>query len=75
MCGWSSDPRLKEMGEFYHLVLKTDMEGYVHLMANQLFGWTNEQVFAYCAKVKQELRSGKGQPYYMQRVVCGRKPE
>ena len=74
MCGWSSDPKWKQIGEFFELIAKTDMEGSFHLIGTELLGWTSEQVVAYCAKARQEFRSKLWKPYYPQRVVCGRKP-
>jgi len=70
---WPQDPKLKEVGLFSQLVIEQDPEGYVLFMTNTL-GWSREQILSYIAVLKKEVRSGKCQPYYKQKVVWGRKP-
>ena len=75
MGGWPKDRKLKEMGQYLQLVLKTDMEGYILFIASMVLGWSQPEVTVYCAQMRRELRSGRYQPMYQQRVVCGRKPK
>ena len=72
--GWAKDPKQKEVGQYVHLCLDPDYEGFVLFMASELLGWTKEQVYVYCAQLRREIRSLKYHPYYRQRVVYGRKP-
>ncbi|KAJ3544314.1 hypothetical protein NM208_g3117 [Fusarium decemcellulare] len=72
--GWPQDPKMKEIGEFVLAALEHDIEGYVSYMANQLLGWTMQEVRVYCDQLRRELRSGKHHPYFRYRVVYGRKP-
>lgn len=64
---------MKELGQYGKLVLESDIEGYVLFMANTL-GWTRTEIQVYIAHLRREIRSGKYQPYYRQKVVWGRKP-
>lgn len=71
--GWPKDPKLKEIGEWVHLLLDHDTEGYV-LFITMTLGWTREQILVYIAQLRREMKSGKKKAYYMQKVVWGRKP-
>ena len=55
-------------------VVYSDMEGYVSYMANLILGWSQEQVMAYCAHLRNEVRNIKHHIYVKQRIVIGRKP-
>lgn len=72
---WPRDKKLKEIARFSQAALFADIEGYVLFMANQVLGWTKEEVTVYCARLRQEIRSGQPHPYYKYRVAYGRKPE
>lgn len=72
--GWPKDPKMKELGQYAHLVLEADTEGYVLFIANTI-GWTREEIQVYIAHLRREVRSGKVHAYYRQKVVWGRKPE
>lgn len=71
--GWPKDPKLKEIGQWVHLLLDHDTEGYV-LFITMTLGWTREQILVYIAQLRREMRSGKKKAYYMQKIVWGRKP-
>lgn len=65
---------LKEVGTVSQVAMEEDTEGYTLALASQL-GWSKEEVVVYIAKLRQEVRSSKYFPYYLQRIVWGRKPE
>ncbi|KAM5377879.1 hypothetical protein ACJZ2D_004783 [Fusarium nematophilum] len=73
--GWSSDPRLKQVGQFMQAALERDYEGYLLFLACELLGWTKEQVSTFCGHLRREVRSGRHHPYFRQRVVYGQKPD
>jgi SAM-dependent methyltransferase len=71
---WPKDPDLNEMGRICQAALEQDPEGYVNLMAGIARGWTNEEVAAYCAHLRAELRNIDYHGYTKFRCVIGRKP-
>ncbi|KAM5354854.1 hypothetical protein ACJ41O_001500 [Fusarium nematophilum] len=71
---WPKDARMKQIGQYVHAALEQDLEGFVLYMANQLMGWTMQEVSVYCAQLRRELRSKKHHAYFWVRVVYGRKP-
>lgn len=74
MGNWPKDPVQKEIGNVTMAALEGDIEGYILFIASTL-GWKREEIQIYIAHVRRELLSGKFYPYYMQKVVWGRKPE
>jgi hypothetical protein len=64
---------MKEMGRYTQFGLETDIEGTVLFMAYTL-GWSKEEIQVYIAHLRGEMRSGKMNAYYRQKVVWGRKP-
>jgi len=71
---WPRNEKQKEIGTWAKLVIEHDTEGYILFMATTL-GWTREDVLAYIKQLHREIRSGRKQGYYRQKVVWGRKPE
>lgn len=64
---------MKEIGEYTHAVVAVDPEGYLMYPATSL-GWNPQEVAVYAAHMRKELRDPSFHGYYLQRVVCGRKP-
>ena len=56
------------------LAILGDAEGYVLFLANTL-GWNQTEVQVFLAHFRQEVRSNQYCPYYIQKVIWGRKPE
>ena len=56
------------------LAILGDAEGYVLFLAN-ILGWTQTEVQVYIAHLRQEVRSKKYCPYYIQKIIWGKKPE
>lgn len=71
---WPRDEALKELGTVSQAAVESDTEGSVLFMASTA-GWSKEEVQVYIAHMRQAIRSGKYRPYYLQKVVWGRKPE
>jgi len=38
-------------------------------------GWSKEEVMAFLAQFRREVRSGKYRPYFKNKIIWGRKPE
>ena len=54
--GWSSDPKLKELGLYYRLCFEEGIEPWsMYLLTNYLH-WRKEEVEVYLAKMRQMLR-------------------
>ncbi|PTD08935.1 Secondary metabolism regulator LAE1 [Fusarium culmorum] len=70
---WPYNPVEKQMGSYTKHGLDTDSEGFVLFMAHTL-GWSREDILAYVAQFRREIRSGKHHGYFAQKVVWGQKP-
>ncbi|KAK0702742.1 S-adenosyl-L-methionine-dependent methyltransferase [Lasiosphaeris hirsuta] len=71
---WPKDEKQKEIGTWANLVVEHDTEGHILFLATTL-GWTRESVIAYIKQLHREIRLGKKQGYYHQKVIWGRKPQ
>ena len=71
---WPDDPVEKQMGIYTKHGLETDSEGFVLFMAHTL-GCSREEILAYVAQFRREIRTGKHHGYFAQKVVWGQKPE
>ncbi|KAJ4289321.1 hypothetical protein N0V88_007072 [Collariella sp. IMI 366227] len=73
--GWPSDPKLKSLGEFSDATFVNDLEGYLNYMCNAIMGWSPVETQVYCAHLRRQLRQPGVNPYFIRRIVYGRKPE
>ncbi|KAK4160325.1 Demethylmenaquinone methyltransferase [Cladorrhinum sp. PSN259] len=73
--GWPKDENLKQTGLFAKLALETDMEGYILYTWDAVLGWSTEQIRVYIAHCRRQLQDPNIRPWYLHRVVYGRKPE
>jgi len=71
---WPRDPKYKEIGIVGQAAVEGDVEGFVMFMANVL-GWSKEEIKAYTAKMREELKCNRHHVYFRMRGVWGRKPE
>ncbi|KAI5464511.1 S-adenosyl-L-methionine-dependent methyltransferase [Mariannaea sp. PMI_226] len=71
--GWANDTKLHQIGRFVQMSLEEDIEGYIQYMAG-LLGWSDDQVTVYCAKLRNEIRSGHHHAWFRYKVVYGRRP-
>jgi hypothetical protein len=44
-------------------------------MFKTVMGWTEEETLVYCAHLRRQLKDPELQPYFLRRIVYGRKPE
>lgn len=73
--GWSSDPKMKEIGRWNALYFQQGIEGMCLFLLNKIMGWQYEEVQVYIAKLRSALFSEKLHPYYEIYAAYGRKPE
>ncbi|CAG7557400.1 unnamed protein product [Fusarium equiseti] len=71
---WPENPVEKQMGIYTKHGLETDSEGFVLFMEHTL-GWSRDEILAYVAQFRREIRTGKHHGYFAQKVVWGQKPE
>ncbi|KAK0651105.1 S-adenosyl-L-methionine-dependent methyltransferase [Cercophora newfieldiana] len=71
---WPADEALRERGEFVRIWLEQDAEGIVLFIAG-VMGWSKEEVAAFLARFRREVRSGKYRPYFRNKIIWGKKPE
>ena len=54
--GWSSDPKLKELGLYYRLFFEEGIELWTMYLLTNCLHWQKEEVEVYLAKMRQMLR-------------------
>ncbi|KAK4240966.1 hypothetical protein C8A03DRAFT_12786 [Achaetomium macrosporum] len=72
---WPRDPEKKELGLFARLALESDIDGYILYIWGSVMGWKPEEIKVYIAHLRREVRDRSIQPWFLRRVVYGRKPE
>ncbi|AEO66840.1 uncharacterized protein THITE_2115309 [Thermothielavioides terrestris NRRL 8126] len=72
---WPLDPAQKELGTFAKATFMSDIEGYLLYIFKTVMGWTEEETLVYCAHLRRQLKDPELQPYFLRRIVYGRKPE
>lgn len=60
---------------FSNLALTQDIEGYVLYMWTNVMGWSREEILAYAAHLRHQLKDKNVHAYFRMRVVYGQKPE
>ena len=70
---WAKDPKYKQIGLITHAALENDTEGVIGFMATQI-GWTKEEVTAYAAHLRKELRTNAVHAYYRANIVYAQQP-
>ncbi|KAI1764706.1 S-adenosyl-L-methionine-dependent methyltransferase [Hypoxylon sp. FL1150] len=71
---WPADEKMKELGQYLKLALYQDIEGFIVMMWSKTMNWSIDEIHVYAAHLRHELNSKKIHPYYIQKVVLGRKP-
>ena len=72
---WSSDPKLKEAGLYARSTLSEDIEGVVSYLFGTVMGWSTEEISAFGAHMRRELKDPNIHGYYHWKYVWGQKPE
>ncbi|KAI1394160.1 S-adenosyl-L-methionine-dependent methyltransferase [Hypoxylon trugodes] len=72
--GWPANPKLKELGQWYQYVFEQDLEGYVMFMWNNVLNRPLEEMHAFLAAFRRDIRNKNIHVYLPQRVVYAQKP-
>ncbi|KAL9941557.1 hypothetical protein ACHAQF_006947 [Verticillium nonalfalfae] len=72
--GWSSDPRLKEVGIYNLAFLEESLEGFALFLLKEIMGWEYIEIQLLVANMRKAIRDLKLRPYYIVPNVYGRKP-
>ncbi|KAF3354200.1 hypothetical protein VdG1_07665 [Verticillium dahliae VDG1] len=72
--GWSSDPRLKEVGIYNLAFLEESLEGFALFLLKEIMGWEYIEIQLLVANMRKAIRDTKLRPYYIVPNVYGRKP-
>lgn len=72
--GWSSDPKLKEVGRWNLLHCYQGAEGWGLFLLTRVLEWSLAEANVFIAKFKDGLKDGKTHAYYEVTVVYGQKP-
>jgi hypothetical protein len=62
--GWSSDPRLKEIGRYNRLYWEHGLEGWCTYLLTRYLHWEIEEVTVYIAHMRRMLREKKVHAYH-----------
>lgn len=71
---WPKDKKLKELGAWTRAHIDAGLEGWTLRGLTMVLGWTIDEVLAYCAAMRTELRNPKIHGIHEMRVVYARKP-
>jgi hypothetical protein len=71
---WPKDPKMKELGAWTRAHLNAGLEGWTLRVLTGLLGWSREEVLAYCAGMREDMRNPKLHGVHEMRVVFARKP-
>ncbi|KAL2017405.1 hypothetical protein VTK56DRAFT_2207 [Thermocarpiscus australiensis] len=74
MTGWPADRRLRELGEYCHLSMEQDLEGMILYTFKQIMGWSTEEIHAYIAHLRRQLRDKSVHPIFKLRCIYAQKP-
>ncbi|KAL4865513.1 hypothetical protein BDV12DRAFT_174479 [Aspergillus spectabilis] len=74
MNGWSSDPKLHELGRWNQLRLNTGIEGFMLRLLTSTLGWSYETAQIHLAQMRAALRDYRTHAYLPGTVVYARKP-
>ncbi|RMJ02383.1 hypothetical protein CDV36_015346 [Fusarium kuroshium] len=72
---WPKDPKLKEMGRFQGIQQVQAVESYSPRVFSTVLGWEEEEVQAFVAKVRKDLRDPSIHLYLPIYFVWGKKPQ
>ncbi|KAL2132740.1 hypothetical protein VTI74DRAFT_3423 [Chaetomium olivicolor] len=72
---WPRDKQMKEAGRWAKMTLLADVEGYLLYMWNAVMGWSKEEIQVFIGYLKHQWNVEGLNPYFIRRVVYGRKPE
>ncbi|PWY90709.1 S-adenosyl-L-methionine-dependent methyltransferase [Aspergillus heteromorphus CBS 117.55] len=75
MNGWSSDPKLHELGRWNQLRLHSGLEGYLLRLLTTVLQWSYEQTQVFLAHMRNSLRDYDTHAYLPGTVVYARKPD
>ncbi|PNH60889.1 hypothetical protein VD0002_g6812 [Verticillium dahliae] len=63
--GWSSDPRLKEVGIYNLAFLEESLEGFALFLLKEIMGWEYIEILLLVANMRKAIRDVKLRPYYI----------
>ncbi|WYZ46198.1 hypothetical protein EsH8_IX_000423 [Colletotrichum jinshuiense] len=72
---WPKDEKLQMIGRYMCVNLDIGLEGLSLGLLTRVLGWTKEEVLAFCADVRKDLRNKKIHAYWRVHRVYARKPE
>ncbi|KAK2800848.1 hypothetical protein FQN50_007989 [Emmonsiellopsis sp. PD_5] len=72
--GWSSDPRLKELGKWNYVHCDQGIEGWAMALLTRVMKWSFEEVQAFLGEVRAAMKDKKLHAYFEGSAVYGRKP-
>lgn len=71
---WPQDPKMKEIGVFTRAGMNGDLEGISQYVAGNVMGWPQEEMAAYLAHLRQELKDKNVHAYWKWKLLYAQKP-
>ncbi|KAH6868872.1 putative SAM dependent methyltransferase [Thelonectria olida] len=72
--GWSSDPKLKQIGVYNLAFLDESLEGFALFLLKEIMGWEYTEIQLFVARMRSAIWNTKIRPYYLVTNVYARKP-
>ncbi|KAK1778777.1 hypothetical protein QBC45DRAFT_451449 [Copromyces sp. CBS 386.78] len=69
-----TDPKMEEIGLYTYARIKGDLEGIIQVVARNVMGWSQEEMAAYLAHLRQGLRDKNIHAYWRWKIVYAQKP-
>ncbi|KXH55576.1 methyltransferase domain-containing protein [Colletotrichum salicis] len=71
---WPKDENLKEIGQWQFVNLDLGIEALSMGLLTRVMDWTKEEVYAFCAELRNDLKKKEYHAYWRVHVVYARKP-
>ena len=65
---------MKEVGLYAYVALNGDLEGVIQFVCGNVLGWSKEELSAYLAHLRQELKDMSIHGYWHWKLVYAQKP-
>lgn len=63
--GWSSDPKLKQIGVYNLAFLEASLEGFALFMLKEIMGWHYAEIQLFVARMRKAVRDTRIRPFYV----------
>lgn len=63
--GWSSDPRLKQVGLYNLAFMEESLEGFAVFLLGEIMGWEYVEIQLFVSRMRKAIKDNRIRPYYI----------